>query len=283
MKYQIILFVLIIHACGSLPQNETDKEDWQQLFNGKDLSNWDIKIRSHALNDNYANTFQVQNGSLIVSYDEYEKFDETFGHIFYDQSFSYYRLQTEYRFVGEQAKEGPGWAVRNNGLMLHSQSAESMGLEQDFPISIEVQLLGGNGEEERPTANLCTPGTHVFMDGKLFEPHCVSSTSKTYHGDQWVSMEVIVLGDSLITHIVEGEAVMHYSKPQIGGGIVDGYDAKIKVDGKPLTSGYIALQAESHPTEFRKIAVLNLEGCMDPKAKNYKSYYLKADNDSCTY
>lgn len=142
MKYQIILFVLIIHACGSLPQNEPDKEDWQQLFNGKDLSNWDIKIRSHALNDNYANTFQVQNGSLIVSYDEYEKFDETFGHIFYDQSFSYYRLQTEYRFVGEQAKEGPGWAVRNNGLMLHSQSAESMGLEQDFPISIEVQLRG---------------------------------------------------------------------------------------------------------------------------------------------
>jgi len=121
------------------------------------------------------------------------------------------------------------------------------------------------------------------MEGKLFEPHCVSSTSKTYHGDQWVRMEVVVLGDSLITHIVEGEAVMHYSKPQIGGGIVDGYDEKIKVDGKPLTLGYIALQAESHPTEFRKIAVLNLEGCMDPKAKNYKSYYLKADNDSCTY
>jgi hypothetical protein len=79
--------------------------------------------------------------------------------------------------------------------MLHSPPATSMGKDQDFPISIEVQLLGGLGKGPRTTANLCTPGTNVEMGGKLFTPHCVNSASKTYDGDQWVRVEVEVLGD----------------------------------------------------------------------------------------
>jgi len=203
----------------------------------------------------------VEECILKVKYDGYEQFDETFGHIFYKNPFSYYLIRAEYRFVGEQVNKGPGWALRNNGLMLHSQSAKSMGKDQDFPISIEVQLLGGLDKGERSTANLCTPGTHVEMDGKLFTSHCTTSSSKTYHGDQWVQVEVLVLGDSLWTHIVEGDTVMSYSKPQIGGGVVSGFDKAEKQDGKPLTSGYIALQGESHPTEFRKIEVLDLGDC----------------------
>ena len=113
-------------------------------------------------------------------------------------------MVVEYRFVGDQIKDGPGWATRNSGMMLHGQSPESMALDQDFPISMEAQLLGGNGKDERTTNNLCTPGTNVVMDGKLFTPHCVISTSKTYHGDQWVKAEVLVLGDSIIKHIVHG-------------------------------------------------------------------------------
>lgn len=275
MRIIFMFLFLFLFACASLPKTNPDQEEWQQLFNGKDLTGWDIKIRGHELNDNFANTFQVREGAIVSDYSQYEKFDETFGHIFYNQPFSFYKLRAEYRFVGDQANEGPGWALRNNGLMLHSQPAQSMGLEQDFPISIEVQLLGGDGEGERSTLNLCTPGTHVNMDGELFTQHCVNSTSKTYHGDQWVTVEVLVLGDSLFQHIIEGETVLSYTKPQIGGGVVSGFDEAIKMDGKALTGGYIALQGESHPTEFRKIEVLNLEGCMDPKAKNYKSYYVK--------
>lgn len=282
MRVICSLLFLLLYSCTSLPKFDPDQEEWQQLFNGEDMTGWDIKIRGHELNENFANTFQVRNGALVTDYSEYESFSETFGHIFYKESFSHYKLRVEYRFVGEQAIDGPGWALRNNGLMLHSQSAKSMGLDQDFPISIEVQLLGGNGTDERSTLNLCTPGTHVHMDGKLFTQHCVSSSSKTYHGDQWVTVEVLVLGDASFQHIIDGEVVLSYTKPQIGGGVVNGFQESLKLDGQALTGGYIALQGESHPTEFRKIELLNLEGCMDPKSKNYKSYYVK-DNGNCLY
>jgi hypothetical protein len=194
-----------------------------------------------------------------VSYDQYTgDFNDRFGHIFYKQKFSSYLLGMEYRFTGDQVKGGPGWAVRNSGAMVHSQSPETIGLNQDFPISIEVQLLGGNGTEERTTANLCTPGTNVVMNGELITNHCISSSSKTYHGDQWVRAEVLVLGDSIIKHIVEGDTVLVYEKPQIGDGGVSNYDATVKVDGKLLSEGYISLQSESHPVEFRKVELVDL-------------------------
>jgi hypothetical protein len=167
--------------------------------------------------------------------------------------------------------------------MIHGQSPQSMAKDQDFPISIEVQLLGGDGTNERTTANLCTPGTHVKMGGELITDHCISSSSKTYHGDQWVNMEVVVYGDSLIQHILEGDIVIEYTDPQIGGGVVNNYNAWAKQDDSILIEGSISLQSESHPVQFRKVELLNLKGCTDPKAKNYKSYYVKSDNTSCKY
>ena len=138
-----------------------------------------------------------------------------------------------------------------------------MGVDQDFPISVEVQLLGGNGTDERSTANLCTPGTNVVMDGKLVTNHCVSSSSKTYHGDQWVRVEVLVLGDSVMEHFVDGQSVLRYERPQIGGGNVIHFDPAMKQDGKLLAEGYIALQSESHPVHFRKVEVFDLEPYAD--------------------
>jgi hypothetical protein len=173
--------------------------------------------------------------------------------------------------------------VRNSGIMVHCQAPETMKKDQDFPISIEVQLLGGTGAGERPTANLCTPGTHVVMDGKLVTQHCLPSRSKTYHGDQWVRVEAKVLGSERIEHIVNGETVLVYEKPQIGGGAVTHFDENVKRDGMLLEEGYIALQSESHPIEFRKVELLNLAGCTDPKAKNFRSYYVKSDNAACRY
>jgi hypothetical protein len=165
----------------------------------------------------------------------------------------------EYRFVDEQVAGGPGWAIRNNGLMLHGQTAASMELDQDFPTSIEVQLLGGNGTDERTTMNLCTPGTNVEMDGKLIEQHCIISKSKTYHGDQWVSVEVEVHAGEIIRHFVDGEEVMHYEKPQLDPRDKT-YEKLLPADGnKILTKGTISLQAESGPTDFRKIELLVLE------------------------
>jgi hypothetical protein len=164
--------------------------------------------------------------------------------------------------------------------MLHSPDPKTMLLDQDFPISIEVQLLGGFGKP-RTTANLCTPGSNVVMAGKLHTAHCTNSTSRTYEGDQWVRVEVEVHGDERLRHIVEGQVVLEYTKPQMGGGAVAPVDPAIKVDGTPMTSGFISIQAETGETDFRKIELLNLEGCMDPKASNYKRYYVKSNPTAC--
>jgi 3-keto-disaccharide hydrolase len=278
-----VLALLLASTASARAQGAPDRKEWVQLFNGKDLAGWDVKITGRDLNDNFGKTFRVEDGLLKVRYDGYAAFGDRFGHIFYRQAFSDYIVAVEYRFVGDQASGGPGWALRNSGIMIHSQSARSMGKDQDFPISIEVQLLGGAGSGERSTANLCTPGTHVVMDGKLFTPHCVNSRSRTYHGEQWVRVEVLVLGDSLIRHIVNGDTVLEYSKPQIGGGTVNHFDPAVKRDGTPLTEGYIALQSESHPIDFRKVEILNLVGCTDPTAANYRSYYVRSDPSRCRY
>ncbi len=278
-----VLLVWAIVIPGAFGQNNPDQKDWIQLFNGKDLQGWAVKITGYDLDDNFGNTFRVENGILKASYDQYDQFRGRFGHIFYRQKFSHYIIAVEYRFVGEQVPGGPDWGLRNSGIMVHSQSPESMQKDQDFPLSIEVQLLGGTGSGERPTANLCTPATNVVRDGKLFTTHCLNSSSKTYHGDQWVRVEAMVLGDSVIRHIIDGQAVLSYEMPQIGGGAVNHINPWVKEDGKLLTEGYIALQSESHPVEFRKVELLNLAGCMDSKAKNYKSYYVKAENSTCQY
>ena len=259
-----------------------DQEEWVQLFNGQDLDGWDIKITGHDLNDNFGNTFRVEDGVMKIRYDQYDSFDGRFGHIFYREHFSHYRIAVEYRFLGDQIAGHPGgWAFRNSGVMVHGQPAQSMLKDQDFPISIEVQLLGGGGTDDRTTANLCTPGTHVVMDGELTEQHCINSTSQTYHGDDWVRVEVLVLGDSLISHQIDGETVLEYTKPQIGGGVVNGFAPAVKQDGMLLSEGSISLQSESHPLEFRKVELLNLVGCMDPSASTYKSYYVKSDPSQC--
>jgi hypothetical protein len=266
--------------------NDPDHRDWVQIFNGKDLDDWDIKFAHHPLNENFNNTFRVENGLLEVRYDNWTGFKGEFGHIFYKKPFSYYLVAVEYRFVGEQVTgAGPGnaWAIRNNGIMVASQSAESMGLDQDFPISLEVQLLGGLGKGPRTTGNLCTPGTNVVMEGKLVTRHCTNSTSKTYDGDQWVRVEALVLGDSIVKHIVEGDTVMVYEKPQMGGGSANNTKPGVMQPGTLISSGYITLQAETAPIDFRKVEVLDLEGCTDPKASNYKSYFVKSNNSRCLY
>jgi hypothetical protein len=256
MRKTIIYLALILAStsCGSTA-NKLQKENWIRLFNGKDLEGWDIKIKGYELNDNYKNIFRVEDGVMKVRFEGFEKFNNEFGHIFYSEPFSHYKLRIEYRFVGEQVPGGPAWAFRNSGVMLHSQSAASMLLDQDFPVSIEAQFLGGNGVDERPTLNVCTPGTHIVMDGRLVTQHCTNSGSKTYHGDVWVTAEFVVLGDSVIHHIIERDTVLTYYKPQVGGAH-EGYPVP---DGTLIREGYISLQAESHPVEFRKVELLKLE------------------------
>ena len=254
MKKLILLLPIFLLACKT-NKNVKETENWIPLFNGKDLNDWIIKINHHDLNENYKNTFIVRDSLLAVNYSEYDSIQDEFGHIYYKTPFSNYKLRVEYRFVGEQVKNGPGWAWRNNGVMFHCQDPATILKDQPFPISIEAQLLGGGEEGERPTGNVCTPGTNIEMNGELITQHCINSNSKTYRGDQWINFELVVYGDSIVHHIVEGDTVLTYYKPQIGGDLPEGFPLP---EGFALTEGYIALQAESHPTEFRKIELLEL-------------------------
>jgi hypothetical protein len=274
----------VVADAGSVSAADPDKKEWISLFDGKGLNGWVPKITGYEAGVNFADTYRVENGVLKVSYDKYDTFGGRFGHLFYKTPFSHYVIAIEYRFVGEQAKDGPAWAFRNSGVMVHGQPVETMKKDQDFPICIEAQFLGGRGDgTARSTANLCTPGTNVVMNGQLETRHCMNSSSKTFDGDQWVSVEIEVHGGGEIVHKVNGETVLRYEKPQIGGGAVSGHDPAVKRDGEILTGGSISLQAESHPVEFRKVELLNLVGCMDKKAKNYKSYFEQDESASCRY
>ena len=254
----------LLSACAADPADvpqpaQGAQERWIQLFNGEDLDGWTPKFTGEALGVNYRDTFRVEDGLLRVVYDDWETFDGKFGHLFFEAPFSHYRLRVEYRFVGEQCPGGPGWAFRNSGVMLHGQSAESMAVDQEFPASIEAQMLGGDGTNPRPTANLCTPGTNVVMEGELVRRHCTNSTSNTYHGDDWVTLELEVRGNDVIRHLMEGEVVLEYARPQLDER--DGDAQRLLAAGAELqlSDGTLSLQAESHPLDFRRVELLPLE------------------------
>lgn len=246
-----------------------DRSEWAELFNGKDLDDWEVKFTGYEVGVNARDTFRVEDGLLKVRYDDYETFDDHFGHIFYNKPFSYYKLEVEYRFVGDQVPGGPEWAFRNNGIMFHAQAPETMARDQAFPDSIEYQILGGDGDSERSTGNLCTPGSNVIMDGVFRPDHCIESGGPTLHGDQWATAKIVVHGSERVQHFVNGEQVMEYTHPML------------TADGSLMDSGYIALQAESHPTDIRAVRILDLEGCMNPESEHYQDYFVRHNAERC--
>ena len=258
MRLLKVCSALLFALCASAVTAQTGDDDWIPLFNGEDLNDWLVKFTGQPFGVNYRDTFRVEDGLLTVSYDNWDGFNGEFGHLFYDQVFSHYLLRVEYRFVGEQVSDGPAWAYRNNGLMLHSQNPAGMTLNQEFPVSVEAQLLGGNGTDPRSTANVCTPGTHMVMAGELITRHCTNSDSETFHGDQWVTVEMEVRGSESLVHRVNGETVFELRDIQLDPGDPDAQALLARSAALQLKEGYVALQAESHPTQFRKIELLPL-------------------------
>ncbi len=265
MKTHICIAAIatILFASAAFSQDkktETKKSDkqnpkWEQLFNGKDLTGWKAKIRGYKYGENFGDTFRVVDGLLTVNYDKYDKFDRKFGHLFYKKPYSNYNMRIEYRFIGKQVAGGPGWAKRNSGVMIHCQDPTTMGKNQDFPVSIEVQLLGGLGTGKRTTMNLCTPGTHVEMDGALVRRHCTSSKSDTYHGEKWVTAEIEVRGGKTVKHLIDGKSVLSYEKPQLDPRDKNAKSLIKDESNLVITGGYISLQSESHPIQFRKVEI----------------------------
>ena len=249
--------------------------DWRPLFNGKDLTGWTPKIRFSALGEDPLKTFRVEDGMLCVNYDQYEdKFKARFGHLFYKTPFSSYDLRVEYRFVGKQTSDGAGWAKYNSGLMLHGQDPATMTRDQTFPASIEVKLKScePNGEGT-PTLRCCTPGTNVVRDGELFTPHCFDSTGPKVPVGEWTTVVIEVRGNEVIRHKVGDDVVLEYHQPQLDNRIKEvmnglkvsedvaksWYKDKTQPEDYLLSGGTISLQSESHPVQFRRVEIREIE------------------------
>lgn len=254
-----VVSCFIVLACMVAMPITVVAQEWISLFDGKSLDGWTPKFTGYALGENYKNTFRVEEGLLSVSYDQYGgKFNNEFGHLFYKTPYSHYKLRATYRFLEPEVDlpSDMGWAFRNNGLMLHAQDPKTMTKDQAFPVSIEVQLLGGDGKAERSTLNLCTPGSDIVINGELHTDHCTNSSSDTYHGDQWVTVEIEVRGSEVIRHMVDGEVVLEYQQTQLDADTLESLGDFY--GGKPMKHGYISIQAETHPTQFKKIELLVL-------------------------
>jgi len=253
--------VTALAAIGTLSAEAaaSKAENWHALFNGKDLSGWTIKIANRPLNENYANTFRVEDGVLKVSYDGWSKFENRFGHLYTNQPYSSYILKLEYRIVGRAVADAPHWAKLNSGVMIHSQSPLSLRLEQAFPVSMEFQFLAAGATAGTQTANAVTPGTNLEFAGKLLTDHIIDSKSKLFPLDEWVTAEIEVHGHDEVIHRINGAEVLRYRHPQLDP---QDADARRLLDaGAPLqlSFGHIALQAEGQPIWFRNINIRPLD------------------------
>ena len=259
MKHSKYIIAFLFLACTGSHKAVTSNE-WISLFNGKDINDWIVKVHHHDVGINFGNTFRVEDGMIKVRYDQYGDFNNQFAHLYFKEPFSHYHLKLDYHFTGTLQKGAPSYTLLNSGVMFHSQDPRTMLKEQDWPISVEMQFLAGLGDgKPRPTGNMCSPGTEIVYKGSKYNGHCLNSTSKTYDKEEWVHAELIVLGDSLITHIINGDTVLQYSKPSMGGGVANGYDSTIFKPGQPLTSGYIALQSEGQPIDFKNIQLKRIK------------------------
>ncbi|MEA4905294.1 MAG: DUF1080 domain-containing protein [Petrimonas sp.] len=255
----VVTITLLLVSCSQKKSSEVE-EGWVQLFNGKDLADWTVKIKGYDAGDNFGNTFRVEDGMIKVRYEQYDSLHNRFGHLFYNDEFSHYKLRVEYRIVGEQCPGAPGWAYKNSGIMIHGQTPESMEKDQDFPTSIEVQLLGSDSLVQRNNLNVCTPGTNIVMNNQLILDHCINSSSKNFYGEEWVTAEVEVRGNDVISHIVNGDTVLQYNQPQLDERDAT-YAKLIVLNGgdKMLSKGTISLQSEGHPIDFRKVEIMPLK------------------------
>lgn len=261
LRYLLLLIAATVFFNGCAPTNKSGtKNDWIQLFNGSNLDDWMVKVHHHEAGVNFGNTFRAEENMIKVRYDQYDDFNNQFAHLYYKTPFSHFHLKLEYRFTGALQKGAPPYTILNSGIMFHSQDPRTILKEQDWPISVEMQFLAGLDDgQPRPTGNMCSPGTDIMYQGRRYDGHCLNSTSKTYDKNEWVKAELIVYGDSLIQHIINGDTVLQYSKPTMGGGVVNGYDTQLWQPGKPLNSGYIALQSEGQPIDFRNIELRDLK------------------------
>ncbi|WP_153796771.1 3-keto-disaccharide hydrolase [Foetidibacter luteolus] len=256
---RLLLFILVSLTLSfySRPGGTTLKqpEKWVSLLNGKDLTGWTPKITGYAAGENFGNTFRIEDGLLKIRYDAYGSFNKRFGALHYNRKLTSYRLRVEYRFTGDTIAGAPVWGFKDGGIQYYGQSLESMGVDQPFPVSLEFNLHGGNGSQERPTGEVCANGIYFFMNGSRNTSYCtLPVVQKTFHGGEWITAEIDI-HDGKITHYINGEEIISFNNPMydtahaITKTLVKGPDYAVK-------DGYLSIQSNSHPMDFRKIEIM---------------------------
>lgn len=253
-------------ACAPKPKAHVPAPtgNWISLFNGRNLDGWTVKIAGQDVGDNYRNTFRVEDGLLKVSYQQYDKFGDRFGSLFYDTKLSRYWIRAEYRFVGKAAAGAPAWSYKNSGIQLHGQSPQSMGKDQQFPVSVEFDLVGGWFAGSRPTGDVCHYGTRILIDGVPAKGLCSKLGDITIRGDEWVTVLAEVDGGKRIKQIVNGTQVVEYTDVTLDDSNADAQRLLAQGAGKALTAGYISVQSNGFPIEFRRLEVLPLDAASAP-------------------
>lgn len=261
MKPALLLLLVFPLLFGSFQPNqqlnhENKSAKWVSLFNGKNLDNWIPKIAGYKLGENFGNTFRVENGILSIRYDAYDNnFNNRFGALYYNKKFSNYRLRVEYRFVGDTTQGAPTWGYRDGGIQYQCQDPATLRIDQPFPICLEYNLLGGNGKQERPSGEICANGIYVEINGKRNTSYCTAPTlKKTMNGDQWITAEIDV-HDGKIKQYINGEEVLSFENPRYDSTNATAKNFIINGDDR-VKEGYISLQSNSNPMDFRKIEIM---------------------------
>ena len=253
----ILLPMLALLGAAPAPAPEAK---WQRIFDGKTLAGWTPKITGRAVGEDPQHMFIVQNGAIRVSHVNYKRFEGEFGHLFWKTPLKAFRIRFDYRLFGDPLPGIAVWQTSNSGLMFDAQAPATMRRDQDFPVSLEFQLLGVPRPTREPTGNLCTPGTSVEIDGKRDPRHCILSSSPLLPVGRWAHAALEVLPNGEITHFIDGKPVLHYAAPELDPEDKDAQPLITAAGGKvQLRQGYIALQSEGHQIEFRNIELQLLD------------------------
>lgn len=258
-----LLGCLSLGVVSAASAQEVKAGPWRSLFDGRTLDGWTPKIAKHPVGENHQQTFVVDQGAIRVSYAGYDTLNGQFGHLFYKTPFKAYRLRFTYRFLTEGGlADTPAWARSNSGVMFHSQSPESMTVEQSFPVSVEFQLLGKDGDGPRPTGAVCTPGITITFDGVKAKEHCTpSANAPTIPDGTWTKVELEVRPNGEVFQKIDGVVGHRYAGLTLDPDdtVAGGAKPYILARGaQPVTEGYIALQSEGHPIAFKDIEIQEL-------------------------
>ena len=258
----------VLSGCSPTPTPKAHLDapagHWIRIFDGQDLNGWIPKVAGAEAGENYRNTFRVAGNVLRVSYEDYDTFGDHFGSLYYNKRLSRYWLKLQYRFVGEKVQGAPGWAYKNSGIQLHSQAPETLARDQRFPVSVEFDLVGGRFVGSRPTGDVCHNGTSVTINGVPLTEQCSKVSDVTVRDESWVSVLAKVDGATVVQQAINGNLIVEYSNLKLDERDPDARRLITAGAGLALDSGFISLQSNGAPIEFRDIEILPIDSASVP-------------------